>query len=200
MDEMGDAERTLERIRLLMERAGKFSHLSARAAFGAGGLAILGVVLSSRLGLEFRGPAHARPLSLVWGSILALALLQSLAWTALDARHRGLPLFGPLTRQVGMAMFPAFMIGAAATAFGLRTGQLEILPPFWSLAHGGSLVALGLYAGRRIQAVGLLFLLAGAAALFFWQEFGLGVMLGTFGGGHLLLGVLILWKRHRSAA
>ena len=200
MDERDAAAENLERIRVLMERAGKFSHLSATAAFVAGGLAVAGVLLSRGLGLHFNGLASVQPLALVWGSVLALAVGQGLAFTMLDARRRGDPFWSPMTRQVAMAVLPAFFIGAAVTGFGVRTGQLELLPPFWSLAHGSSLVALGLFAGRRVQAAGLLFLLAGAAALFFWQDSGLRVMLGTFGGGHFLLGALILWKRRRSAA
>ena len=96
-------------------------------------------------------------------------------------------------------MLPAFFIGATVTAFGLRTGQLDLLPPFWTLAYGASLMALGLYSGRRIQAVGVLFLLAGAASLFGWREHGLRTMLASFGGGHVLLGALIAWKPRASA-
>jgi hypothetical protein len=200
MDDRGAAARDLERIRVLMERAGRFSHLSATAVFVAGGLAVLGVLLSWGAGADFSDPGSARPLSLIWGSVLVVALGQGLAFTMIDARRRGDPLWGPLTRQVAMAMLPAFFVGAAVTAFGVQTGQLEILPPFWSLAHGSSLVALGLFAGRRIQAVGLLLLLWGAGALFLWKGHGLRVMLGAFGGGHMLLGALITWKRPRSAA
>ena len=199
MDERDAAARDLERIRVLMERAGRFSHLSAAAAFAAAGLAVAGVLVSWGTGAGFSDPKAARPLSLIWGTVLVLALGQAFAFTLADARRRGDPFWSPLTRQVAVAMLPAFFIGAAVTGFGLRSGQLDLLPPFWSLAHGSSLVGLGLFAGRRIQAVGLLFLLAGAAALFFWRDHGLAVMSGTFGGGHVLLGALIVWKRRRSA-
>jgi hypothetical protein len=200
MDERDAAARDLERIRVLMERAGKFSHLSAAAAFTAAGLAVAGVLISWKSGAGFDDPRSARTLAWIWGAILALALAQGFAFTLADARRRGDPFWSPLTRQVAVAMLPAFFIGAAVTGFGLQTARLDLLPPFWSLAHGSSLVALGLFAGRRIQAVGVLLLLAGAAALFFWRDHGLIVMSGTFGGGHLLLGALILWKRRRSAA
>ena len=200
MDERGAAARDLERIRVLMERAGRFSHLSAAAAFTAAGLAVAGVLLSRGLGAHFDDPASARPLAFIWGTVLALALGQGFAFTLADARRRGDPFWSPLTRQVAVAMLPAFFIGAAVTGFGLQTARIDLLPPFWTLAHGSSLVGLGLFAGRRIQAVGVLFLLAGAAALFWWRDSGLRVMLGTFGGGHVLLGALILWKRRRSAA
>lgn len=200
MDERDSAERNLERIRVLMERAGRFSHLSATAAFVAGGLAIGGVLLCKGLGVSFNHPFCARPLALVWGSVLALALAQSLAFTMADARRRGDPFWGPLTRQVVIAMLPAFFLGAAVTGYGLQTGQLDLLPPFWMLAYGSSLMALGLYAGWRIQAAGILFLLAGAATLWWWKEYGLRAMLVSFGGGHVLMGALVAWKPRRSAA
>ena len=200
MDERDAAARDLERIRTLMERAGKFSHLSATAAFVAGGLAIAGVLACRAAGVDFNAAAHARTLGWIWGSVLLVAVGQGLAFTLVDARRRGDPFWSPMTRQVAVAMLPALFIGAAVTGFGLQTGQLQLLPPFWSLAQGSSLIGLGLYSHRRIQAVGILFLLAGAASLFWGRESGLAVMLGTFGGGHLVLGALILWKRLKSAA
>lgn len=200
MEEHQDAARNLARIRTLMERAGKFSHLSASSAYVAGGLAAAGAFLSWAKGVNFNEPSGARTLGVIWGSVLVLALGQSLGFTIADARRRGDPFWGPLTEQVARAMLPAFLIGATFTAYGLRTGQLDLLPPFWALAYGASLMGLGLYAGRRIQLVGLLFILAGASSLFFFREYGLRMMLASFGGGHILLGVLIAWKRRASAA
>jgi len=197
MDDRGSAERNLERIRALMERAGEFSHLSARAAFVAGALAVAGTLLCKRFGVSFNQPSCAPPLAAIWGSVLVLALGQSLAFTVADARRRGDPFWGPLTRQVVVAMLPAFFLGAAVTGYGLQTGQLDLLPPFWMLAYGSSLMALGLYAGWRIQVVGILFLLAGATTLWWWKEFGLRALLASFGGGHVLLGALIAWKPRR---
>jgi hypothetical protein len=198
MEDRLDAARSLERIRALMERAGKFSHLSATSAYVAGALAGAGALGSHALGVHFNQPSDARTLAWIWGSVLVLALGQSVGFTVADARRRGDPFWGPLTEQVVRAMLPAFLIGATFTAYGLRTGQLDLLPPFWSLAYGASLMGLGLYAGRRIQLVGLLFILAGALALFFFRPYGLRMMLASFGGGHLLLGVLIAWKRRAS--
>lgn len=197
MDDRDAAAEALVRIRALMERAGKFSHLSATAAFVAGGLAVAGAILCRGFRVNFNHPACARPLALIWGSVLVLALAQSLAFTVADARRRGDPFWGPLTQQVVIAMLPAFFVGAAVTGYGLQTGQLDLLPPFWMLAYGSSLMGLGLYAGGRIKAVGILFLLAGAASLWWWKEYGLRTMLASFGGGHVLLGALIAWKPRR---
>jgi len=198
MEERLDAVRNLERIRTLMERAGRFSHLSAAAAFVAGGLAAGGAALSWALGVDFNRPSDAPRLAFVWGAVLILAIVEGLGFTIADARRRGDIFWGPLTRQVAVAMLPAFFIGATVTLYGLRMGRLDLLPPFWTLAHGASLMALGLFAGRRIQAIGLLFLLAGAASLFAWNDQGLRTMLVAFGGGHVLLGVLIAWKPRAS--
>jgi hypothetical protein len=200
MDDRDSAARNLERIRALMERAGRFSHLSATAAYVAGGLAVTGALFCKGFEVNFNYPGHARPLAAIWGSVLLLAIGQSLAFTMADARRRGDPLWGPLTQQVVIAMLPAFFVGASITGYGLQTGQLDLLPPFWMLAYGMSLMALGLYAGWKIKTVGILFLLAGAASLFWWKEYGLRTMLASFGGGHLLLGALIAWKPRASAA
>lgn len=200
MDERDAAAANLVRIRALMERAGRFSHLSATAAFVAGGLAVAGAVLCRGLRVNFNHPFCARPLALIWGGVLALALAQSLALTVADARRRGEPFWGPLTQQVAVAMLPALFLGAVVTGYGLQTGQLDLLPPFWSLAYGSSLMALGLYAGWRIQLAGILFLLAGAASLWWWKEYGLRMMVASFGGGHVLLGALLAWKPRKSAA
>lgn len=194
MDDRESAARNLERIRALMERAGRYSNLSGYAAIGAGVLAGAGAVLCWKLRVNFNHPAQWRELAGVWGSVLALSIAQAVAFTVVKARQRGEPAWSPLAQQVVLAMLPAAFVGAVITGYGLQTGQLELLPPGWMLAYGMSLMGLGLYAGGKIQAVGILFLLSGAASLFWWKKFGLQTMLGSFGGLHILLGAMIAWK------
>jgi hypothetical protein len=196
----GAASRNLERIRILMERAGRYSHLSAAAALAAGALAAGGAVACRLFAVNFNHPAHARTLALVWGAVFLLSAAGSVAFTVAGARRRAEPAWSPLARQVVLAMLPALFVGAAVTGYGLQTGQLDLLPPFWCLAYGTSLMGLGLYAGGRLQLVGALFLLAGAASLLWLKEYGLRVMLASFGGFHVLLGALLAWKPRRSAA
>ncbi len=97
-------------------------------------------------------------------------------------------------------MLPALFVGAALTGYALETGQLDLLPPCWMLAHGSSLMGLGLFAGRPIKVAALAFLAMGAASLFLWKEHGLATLAASFGAIHLLLGAWMLWKPRASAA
>lgn len=194
MEERAAAARDLERIRILMERAGRYSNLSGYAALTAGVLVVAGAVLCWRLRVNFNHAECARPLAAIWGSVFLLAVAQAVGFTILGARRKGEPAWSHLSRQVVMAMVPALFMGGAITAHGLLTGRLDLLPPIWMLGYGSSLMGLGLYAGGWIRATGLLFLFLGAASLFFFREYGLRMMLVSFGGLHLLLGTGIAWK------
>jgi hypothetical protein len=194
VDEGAAAARDLARIRDLMERAGKYSHLSGLSALIAGLLAGAAVLACVLLKIDFNVPGHASALAAVWGSTLALAIAQHAALTVLSARGRGEPAWSALSQRVALAQLPALFIGAAVTGYGHQTGQLDLLPPVWMLAHGASLCALGLWAGALLQFAGVAFLASGALVLWFLKEHGLWALLATFGGFHVLLGARMLWK------
>lgn len=197
MEERDVAIRDLERIRALMERATRYSNLSGWSAIVAGVLAMAGAVLCWKLRVNFNHPHCARPLAAIWGSVLVLAFAQNVVFTIVNARRRGEPAWSHLAQQIVVAMLPALFVGAAITGYGLQTGQLDLLPPIWMLAYGMSLMALGLFAGAKIKVVGVFFLLLGAASLWWFQEYGLRMMLVSFGGLHVLLGAVIVWKYRR---
>ncbi len=194
MDERAEAIRDLARIRDLMERAASYSHLSGISALLAGVLGAAGTLACRALDVDFNVPGHAARLAQVWGTVLLLAAGQHVALAILNARRRGEPAWTPLARQVALAQLPSLFIGAAITGYGLQTGQLDLLPPVWMLAHGASLAALGLWAGGRIQAVAVLFLATGAVTLWWLKDAGLWMLLVSFGGYHALLGAWMLWK------
>jgi hypothetical protein len=192
--EVRDASADLERIRALMDRATEYSHLSGLSILLSGLLAVAGVAACRAAGIDFGLPGSPGPLAAVWGAVFAAAAVQGVAFSVANARRRGEPAWSPLTRQVVAAMLPALFAGAALTGHGLRTGRLDLLPPWWMLAYGSSLMGLGLFAGWRIRLAGLAFLLLGAASLFLWTGHGLATMLASFGGLHLVLGAWMLWK------
>jgi len=189
-----DASEDLERIRALMERATEFSNLSGWSIVISGLLAAAGAGECWRRNVDFDLPFHSRVLALVWGSVFALAAIQGLGFSIVNARQKGEPVWSHLTRQVVVAMLPALFCGAALTGYAFQTGQLDLLPPCWMLAYGSSLMGLGLFAGRRFRVAALAFLVLGAASLFLWKEHGLVTMLASFGGLHLVLGAWVLWK------
>jgi hypothetical protein len=194
MDERAEAIRDLARIRDLMERAGRYSHLSGLSAILAGLLGGGGVLACFLLGIDFNLPAHAGPLAAVWSAVLALAAGQHAVLTVVSARGRGEPAWSDLSRRVALAQLPALFIGAAITGYGHQSGQIDLLPPAWMLAHGASLCALGLWAGAPLQLAGTAFLACGAVTLWWLKEHGLWALLVSFGGFHLVLGARMLWK------
>ena len=123
-----------------------------------------------------------------------VALAQAVAFTVIHARHRAEPAWSHLARQIIMSMLPALFVGAAITGYSLQTGQLDLLPPLWMLAYGSCLAGLGRYAGRAVTGAGVLFLLVGAATLWWWKLYGLHAMLVSFGGIQILLGAWMAWK------
>jgi hypothetical protein len=129
MDERERAARDLERIRALMERAGRYSHLSAVSAVAAGAIALAGALVSKGLQVNYNAPARAGTLAAVWGGVLVLSIAQAAGFHVLNCRRRAEPAWSHLTRQVLAAMLPAFFVGAAVTGYGLQTGQLDLLPP-----------------------------------------------------------------------
>ena len=198
MDEQDAAARDLARIRALMERAGRYSHLSGYSAVTAGLLAMGGSVLCWILDVDFTPAgeyeAGASRLGAIWGGVFLLALAQHLAFTAANARRLAEPVWSDLTRRVVQAVIPALFVGIVITVYGVQTRQLELLPPIWMLAYGSSLMGLGLFAGWRFRLAAALFLLLGAGALWWGLDHGRLMMLVSFGGLHLLLGAWIAWK------
>jgi hypothetical protein len=189
-----DAAADLERIRALMERATEFSNLSGWSILISGALAAAGAGACFFKGVDFEFPGHARMLAGIWGSVVALAAVQGVAFSIANARQKAEPVWSHLTRQVVVAMLPALFTGAALTGYAFQTGQFDLLPPCWMLAYGSSLMGLGLFAGRRFRVAALTFLVLGAASLFLWKDFGRTTMLASFGGIHLVLGAWVLWK------
>lgn len=201
------AARDLERIRVLMERAGRYSHLSAAACFVAGALALAGGAACRHWRVDFdpdgycgNPPGAGVTLLRVWGAVFLLALGQMIAFTVLNARRRGEPAWSALTRQVVVAMLPAGFVGAAVTGWGVTECRFDLLPPIWMMAYGSSVMGVGLFADWRVKLVAVLFLALGAVTLFWARPHGLLMMAASFGGLHLLLGTLLLWKPRKSPA
>ncbi len=189
------AEDQLALIRSVMERTTRFTGLPGAACLGAGALAVAASALASSLGAEFTrdysGGRHGL-LAAIWGAAALLSAALIVALSIVAARRRGVPAWSSLARRVVVATLPGLYVGAVLTEFARRSGRLDLLPAFWCLAYGASLLGLGLYAGWKANVAGLLFLAAGTLALFGLAPGGNLLMAVAFGGVHALLGILIL--------
>lgn len=179
-----EADRRLEMIRSLMDRATRWSGLPASACLTAAGLALAGAAVSWRLGLDFTSD---RILG-IWLGVAGASFVQFGAFTVAGARRRGEPPLSRVTWAALASMLPALFSGAALTL----VLPSEAWPGAWMLCYGTAVYSLGYFAGGRAKLTGLLFLAAGALSLSVVKEHGLAMMAVSFGGLHALLGALLL--------
>jgi hypothetical protein len=186
------AARTLEVIRTLMERTNQYQLLTARAGLAAGALAAGGAL--AFLALD---PADAAAFGAVWGLVFAGALLASVVGTVLRGRERGEAVWSRQTRMVLLALAPGLFAAAVFTAFLFARGLHPWLPGVWMLCYGQGALATSAYAPAPITWLGVAMLLLGALTLALGPA-GAVIMMGVaFGGGHLVLGAILLRSERR---
>jgi hypothetical protein len=190
------AEDQVALIRTVLERTTKFTGLPGAACVIAGGLAVAGAGAAGALGAEFRsgeeyGGRHGL-LAAIWIATALVSLAEIVVLSVLAARRQNRPAWTSLVRRVIVATLPGLYLGLALGEFARRSGRLDALPGLWCLAYGASLLGLGLYAGWKANLAGVLFLAAGTLALLGVLPGGNLLMAVSFGGIHVLLGILIL--------
>jgi hypothetical protein len=183
----GEATRTLEVIRTLMERTCQYQLLTARAGLAAGSLAGLGAIVL--LALDANDPLV---FCAVWGVVFAGSLLATTLGTVLRGRASGEKVWSRQARAVLAALAPGLFCAAALTGFFLAHGLHLWLPGVWMLCYGQGALATSAYAPSPIRWLGLAFLPLGALTLALGPWAAIPMMGIVFGGGHLALGLVLL--------
>ena len=195
-----EARENLRVIRQTMERSTKYSTLSGLSGVLIGVTAIVSVVLTSRM-LHSQAAAHlpvqgAYPgVGLLWLVELALAVGIEFACNKRRARHIGKRVASPLGAHIILAALPAFVASLALTAFFALHGMVPYVWSIWMLTYGLAICAVGLFSVRPVSYLGAAFVLAGAVTLLLPVQDALFMMGLTFGGFHIVYGVLMA-KRH----
>lgn len=171
-------------IRETMERAGSFTAVSGWGVAAIGGTALVAAALASQ---------QDQPIGwlLVWilEALLALAIG---AWTiARKARAARMPLLSGPGRKMALSLAPALIAGALITAELFATGYLRALPGVWMLLFGAGIIAAGAFSVPIVPVMGLSFMAVGSLALFAPAAWGNALMALSFGGLHILFGILI---------
>jgi hypothetical protein len=199
--EPNQAAKDLEIIRQTMEASMRYTNVPALGYLTAGGLGLLGVLLTYVIAgwsgvSDPAGLSHeqARDLTWLWLAVLVLAAGSSAVIIAIRSAMQGVPAWNSLAaRMYGSQMPLVLAAGILTLALGLRH-QYDLVPAVWLLGFGVIIISFSAFTGALQRFEGLLFLLLGAAAAFSHGH--LALLLLAAGFGVVLLGSgLLRYKR-----
>lgn len=152
-----------------------------------------------------------------WSLVACAAITAAFLVIRRQALTAGEPFWSPPARRVGTAMVPAFVAGAAVTAFCLHLGVADVvtlvLPGFWMLFFGCAIHSASFFMPRGMRLFGWGYVVVGGAWLLAGEVVshmrsfpsdsvmaGHALMGFAFGLGHLAYaGYLYLTERNNAA-
>ena len=201
-------------IRQLMERPIRFSSMSGLAAIQAGLWALAGIAGDY---WAFGRLSDPREAMLAGGAIWAVVFVCAVAGVLLLTRRReiaqGMPFWSPVKRRILATILPPFVAAVGLTLiicmrYGMTYGakgypfllqwdliQGYLIPSIWMLFYGVTLWQLGQFSPAEVKVLGVAFIGAGLATALLWQGYPYWVMGITFGGFHIVYGIVV-WIRH----
>jgi len=184
-------------IRELMERPLKQTTRSGASGLIAAVLALAGCSATwyaGRLG-QLPEASRIKTVGLIWVSVLVLAVAANLLLTWRRAHRQGLPLWGRSQNQTALAIAPGFVLGALVSWALVGAQQYDLVAFAWIIFYGMAVWSVGLFGPVEVKLLGAGFFLAGILGLFFFTAHPLAALAVTFGGMHLLYGIVV-WVRH----
>ena len=188
----------LRQIRLALENNSRLTSVSGVALLLSGLLAFVASGITGKLGAAT--PAARLVLQEVtigqlaglWGATLIVAVMLNLFGMILRARIDGQPLAARLGKRVLFAMLPSLFVGGILTLGLLVYGRLDLIFSVWMLCYGAALVAASSHSITSVKFLGMWTLFCGAIAMFPpANTLDSMLFMGTFGAGHLLLGIWV---------
>jgi len=199
------AAEELKVIRQLMERPVRYSTMSGLSAVLAGCAALAGLVLDRHFSARHEPKVALWLNGCVWAGVFLVALAATLILTRVREKARGMPFWSPVKRRILATVLPPFIASVGLTLAVVwrlwsRGGwecvyQGYLIPAVWMLFYGVALCQLGQFSPIEVKLLGVCFIAAGllTAALYQWYPYwAMGV---TFGGFHVVYGVVV-WIRH----
>ena len=197
---LDEAREHLRVIRQTMDRSTKYSTLSGLSGVLIGLTAIAGVAVTAYL-IDHNKTLHHQPdqsvqplLGLVWLLVLALAVGIEFACNKRRAARIGKRVASPLGAHIVVAALPSFTAAAVLTAFFYLHDLFSSVWGVWMLCYGLAICAVGLFSVRPVSYLGAAFVLAGGVTLLLPNHLHLLMMALTFGGFHILYGILMARK------
>ncbi len=194
-----EAEENLRVIRELMERSTRYSTFSGLSGICAGLVSIVGCLVQQFWVLQLPAASQSAAFVANWAVVVLLVVGIDFMLTKRSAPLVGKTINSRLGRQMFLAAFPGLFIGALLSVFLLQNGMMNYIYPFWMLAYGTAVGAVGLFSQREVRRLAIAFLTAGAAT-FCLENLPAGLNAGTvglmmtalsFGGFHILYGLTV---------
>ncbi len=197
------AAQELATIRDLMERPVQLSVMSGAAGVFAAAVALAGLIAD---GVIWRSmPARQATVVevLLWGGVFVAALAGALLLTRRRERKMDLPFWSAARKRELRAAGAPFCVGVALTLaiiaqWFLHGSQMwslwGLIPPIWMACYGLACWQVSEFGPGELRVMAVAFMASAVAAVFFpgYPYLILGV---TFGGYHLVYGVVV-WIRH----
>ena len=171
-------------IRATMERAGSLTSIPGWGQVAMGVSALLAAAVAA----QWASPD-------LWLATWIAAAIVSIAIgagaMARKARRAKVPLFNEAGRRFALSFSLPILVGALLTGVLYRAGLVEIIPGMWLLLYGTAVATGGAFSVSIVPVMGYCFMLAGAVALFSPASWGDAILAASFGGLHIVFGVLI---------
>ena len=196
---LDEARENLRVIRQTMERSTQYSTLSGLSGVLIGLTAIIGVFVTSEI-LQRALSSHQAIqttyplLGVTWLTVLLLAIGIEFACNKRRAVQIGKRVASPLGAHIIVAALPSFLAAAVLTVFFVLHDMVPSVWGIWMLCYGLAICAVGLFSVRPVSYLGAAFVLAGSVTLLLPVPLHLPMMAITFGGFHIVYGVLMARK------
>ena len=184
-------ERAMDNLRFIretMERAGTFTAVSGWGEVVIGLTAIIAAVLGSRAATPAMWLA-------IWFAEAGIAGGISVASMAIKSHAANMPLFSGPMRKLVLSFSPPILAGCVLTLALHAKPALDLVPGVWMLLYGAGVISAGTYSVRIVPVMGGAFMCLGVVALIAPVSWTTGLLIASFGGLHILFGVLIA-RRH----
>jgi hypothetical protein len=192
--ETNQAERTLEVIRMLMERGTRYTHVCGSSGIAAGLITFVGCAILAWGHLPYD---YATSFVTTFALVFVASFLANVYFTYQMARQNHEPFWSRPARTVTLAFLPNFVAGVVLSVVMCREGRLDLLPGIWMLLYGCGALAMSFFAPLSILVLGVAFVVAGIFALVFFPGHEVLMMGMSFGGLHLAYGLAVSLTRTR---
>lgn len=175
-------------IRETMERAGTFTAVSGWGTVVIGVTAIVAALIAAQ------APDSSTWIA-IWFAEAGIAGGISVASMTIKAHQANMALFSGQVRKLLLSFAPPLLAGSVLTLALHQRGAFGLVPAIWMLLYGAGVISAGTYSVRIVPFMGAGFMLFGAVALLAPAAWTTALLIGSFGGLHILFGILIA-RRH----